>query len=90
MPFINPHGLKISFECEELIEELSADIREFGESLEVEVVTSQCCGITVYKDYNFLSEDDPENDFQLDDGETLVKILAVELLEIYKEQDAVI
>lgn len=41
MPFINPHGLKISFECEELIEELSADIREFGESLEVEVVTSQ-------------------------------------------------
>lgn len=90
MAFINPNGLKISFECEELIEELSADIREFGESLEVEVVTSQCCGITVYKDYNFLSEDDPENDFQLDDGETLVRILAVELLELYKEQGAVI
>ena len=90
MAFINPNGLKISFECEELIEELSADIREFGESLEVEVVTSQCCGITVYKDYNFLSEDDPENDFQLDDGETLVRILAIELLELYKEQGAVI
>ena len=86
MPFINPHGLKISFECEEL----SADIREFGESLEVEVVTSQCYGITIYKDYNFLSEDDLENDFQLDDGETLVRILAVELLKLYKEQDAVI
>ena len=68
-----------------MIEELSADIREFGESLEVEVVTSQCYGITIYKDYNFLSEDDLENDFQLDDGETLVRILAVELLELYKE-----
>ena len=90
MAFINSNGLKISFECEELIEELSADIREFGESLEVEVVTSQCYGITIYKDYNFLSEDDLENDFQLDDGETLVRILAVELLELYKEQDAVI
>ena len=68
-----------------MIEELSADIREFGESLEVEVVTSQYYGITIYKDYNFLSEDDLENDFQLDDGETLVRILAVELLELYKE-----
>lgn len=31
MAFINPQGAKISFECEDLIEELSEDIREFGD-----------------------------------------------------------
>lgn len=90
MAFINPQGAKISFECEDLIEELSEDIREFGDSLEVEVVTAQYCGVTIYKDYNLPSEGDPENDFQLGEGETLVRISAVELLKLYEEQDAVI
>ena len=30
MAFINSQGAKISFECSELIEELKADISEFG------------------------------------------------------------
>ena len=30
MAFVNPQGIKISFECSELIEELKTDIAEFG------------------------------------------------------------
>lgn len=56
----------------------------------MEVVTAQYCGVTIYKDYNLPSEGDPENDFQLGEGETLVRISAVELLKLYEEQDAVI
>lgn len=90
MAFINSQGAKISYECEELIDELSEDIREFGESLEVEVITAQQCGVTIYKDYNLLSEGDSENDFQLAEGESLVKISAVKLLKLYEEQDSVL
>ena len=90
MAFINAQGAKISFECEDLIEELIEDIHEFGNSLEVEVVTTQHCGVTIYKDYNLLSEGDPENDFQLGESEALVRISAIELLKLYEEQDAVL
>ena len=90
MAFINSQGAKISYECEDLIEDLSEDIREFGESLEVEVITAECCGVTIYKDYNLPSEGDPENDFQLAEGETLVRISAIELLRLYEEQDSVL
>ena len=30
MAFVNPQGIKISYECSELIEELKQDIEEFG------------------------------------------------------------
>ena len=90
MAFINSHGAKISYECEDLIDELNEDIREFGESLEVEVITAQRCGVTIYKDYNLPSEGDPENDFQLAEDETLVRISAIELLRLYEEQDSVL
>ena len=90
MAFINAQGAKISFECEYMIEELCEDIREFGKSLEVEVVTAQQCGVTIYKDYNLLSEGDPENDFKLNEGEALVRISAIELLKLYEAQDAVL
>ena len=90
MAFINAQGAKISHECEDLIEELREDIQEFGNSLEVEVVTAQHCGVTIYKYYNLLSEGDPENDFQLAEGETLVRISAIELLRLYEEQDSVL
>lgn len=90
MAFINSQGAKISYECEDLIDELSEDILEFGESLEVEVITAEYCGVTIYKDYNLPSEGDPENDFQLAEGETLVRISAVKLLKLYEEQDSVL
>ena len=90
MAFINSQGAKISYECEDLIYELNEDIREFGESLEVEVITAECCGVKIYKDYNLPSEGDPENDFHLSEGETLVRISAIELLKLYEEQDSVL
>ena len=51
-----PIGITVSYECSELIEELSSDIREFGDDLIVEVVTEDRYGVTIYKDYNFLPD----------------------------------
>ena len=82
----------ISYECEELIDELERDISEFGGDLIVEVVTEESHGVTIYKDYNFLPDPDfPDgNSFILDMTERVKKIRADELLKIYKKQDSVL
>ena len=41
----SPLGITVSYECSELIEELSSDIREFGYDMIVEVVTEDRYGI---------------------------------------------
>ena len=41
MAFTNNLGHKISYDCEDLIEELKQDIEEFGGDMLVEVVTEE-------------------------------------------------
>lgn len=97
MAIINATGMAISYECSDLIEELELDIAEFGNDLVVEVVVQEYCGVLIHKDYNFRQSDlDPEdlNDsshcFDLHPGEFLKEIPAVDLLEIYRQQDEVV
>ena len=91
MAIRNAFGYAVSYECEELIDELQDDIEEFGEDLVVEVVTEMMHGVKIYKDYNFLPEEKPDgNSFVLTMSERIEHIRAVDLLEIYREQDEVI
>ena len=53
MAFVNPEGMLISYECEELIDELERDISEFGGDLIVEVVTEESHGVTIIKIITF-------------------------------------
>ena len=80
------NNISVSFECTELIKELRRDIADFGENLIVEVIATQLHGITIYKDYNFIS-DDENTKFKLKQNEKLVKMSAVELLKLYEKEN---
>lgn len=80
------NNISVSFECTELIKELRRDIADFGENLIVEVIATQLHGITIYKDYNFIS-DDENTKFKLKQNEKLVKMPAVELLKLYEKEN---
>lgn len=83
MAFMNKAGIKISYDCRDLINELRQDIEEFGGSMFVDVVTEKIDGVTIYKDYNFI-ENDPATEFKLRAGEELVRMTATSLMDLYR------
>lgn len=89
MAFINDSGQSISYDCADLIAELKEDIAEFGSDTILEVVTEQRDGITIYKDYNFISGGDGNN-FDLSEGEKVQKISASALLHLYETENSIL
>lgn len=49
MAFLNKNGRHISFDCDDLIEELREDIAEFGGDLMLKVVTEEREGVVLYQ-----------------------------------------
>lgn len=97
MAIQNKDGIWISYACEELIEELERDLREFGDdNEEVYVVTEYRDGVKLYKDYNFM--EDPEDEWDilghgfenLSQNESVEIITMSALLDKYKQQNSVI
>lgn len=86
MAFLNKAGIKISYDCRELIDELKQDIEEFGSHLILDVVVQDVEGITIYKDYNFI-ENDPATEFTLEPGERIAKMTAATLLMMYEKEN---
>lgn len=86
MAFMNKAGIKISYDCQSLIDELKQDIEEFGSHLILDVVVQDVEGITIYKDYNFI-ENDPATEFTLEPGERIVKMTAATLLMMYEKEN---
>lgn len=88
MAFIGNGGIKISYECSELINALKGDIEEFGDFVAL-VAVERRDGIDIFKDYNF-NQADGNIDFKLKDGERVERIKAKDLLEIYETQNSII
>lgn len=86
MAFMNKAGIKISYDCQSLIDELKQDIMEFGSHLILDVVVQDVEGVTIYKDYNFI-ENDPATEFTLEPGERVVKMTAATLLMMYEKEN---
>lgn len=86
MAFMNKAGIKISYDCQSLIDELKQDIVEFGSHLILDVVVQDVEGVTIYKDYNFI-ENDPATEFTLEPGERVVKMTAATLLMMYEKEN---
>lgn len=86
MAFMNKAGIKISYDCRELIDELKQDIAEFGSHLILDVVVQDVEGVTIYKDYNFI-ENDPATEFTLEPGERITKMTAATLLMMYEKEN---
>nr|DAL54748.1 MAG TPA_asm: hypothetical protein [Caudoviricetes sp.] len=83
---MNKAGIKISYDCQSLINELKQDIEEFGSHLILDVVVQDVEGVTIYKDYNFI-ENDPETEFTLEPGERIAKMTAATLLMMYEKEN---
>lgn len=88
MAFINKYGVKVSYNCQELINELQEDIEEFGGDLLLDVVTEVKEGVTIYKDYNFIDGDNATK-FILSDNEELQRMTASALLLLYQKENSI-
>lgn len=89
MAFINSEGEAISFDCLELMEELKADIAEFGGDMLVEVITEERQGVVIYKDYN-LVDDDESTAFKVTEKEKIQKMTASALLLLYEQENGIL
>ncbi|MCI8378572.1 MAG: hypothetical protein HFH72_08640 [Lachnospiraceae bacterium] len=89
MAFRNALGQAISFDCSELIEELKTDIAEFGGDKLIEVVTEEREGVTIYKDYNFIS-DDESTVFKLSETEKMQRMTTSALLLLYEQESGIL
>lgn len=89
MEFLNKNGRHISFDCDDLIEELREDIAEFGGDLMLEVVTEEREGVLLYKEYNFIDKN-TETAFKLQPGESVQRMTATALLELYKLENSIL
>lgn len=89
MAFLNGNNRRISYDCNDLIEELREDIAEFGGDLMVEVVTEEREGVLLYKEYNFI-DNDTETAFKLQLGENVQRMTATALLELYKLENSIL
>lgn len=89
MAFVNKFGQSVSFDCSELIEELKADIDEFGGDKVLEVVTEEREGVVIYKDYNFIGDDKGVSS-KLSKNEKLQKMTASALLLLYEQENSIL
>lgn len=89
MAFINENGQSISFECSELIEELKDDISEFGGDRIVAVWCREYQGVTIYTNYDFITEDKPLQKTELQKNEQIKKMTMTALLMLLEEQNSI-
>ena len=93
MAFVNEYGEKISFDCGDLIDELAADIKEFGGNKMVNVVTEQVKGVTLYKDYALYEPGDNRNSLKepmgLIDSEDIKVMTMTALMELYRIENEI-
>lgn len=90
MSFINENKENISYECSELIEELKQDIAEFGSSKIVAVWCKEIQGITVYTNYDYITENQAIDESELESGEYLKEMTMGELLTALEAQNTIL
>jgi hypothetical protein len=90
MSFINENKENISYECSELIEELKQDIAEFGSSKIVAVWCKEIQGTTVYTNYDYITENQPIDESELEQGEYLKEMTMGALLTALEAQNAML
>lgn len=79
--------LKISYECSELIEELRQDILEFGKDTIINVWCKDINGVTLYVNYDFITEELPVGKSELIENEYIKEIPMGDLLKLLEKQN---
>ena len=89
MAFINQDGESISYECDDLIEELNKDIKEFGGNTVVAVWCKDVSGVTIYTNYDFIEEKDPLREDEIYEGEYIKPMTMTALLTLLEIQNSI-
>ena len=90
MSFINSNGIKLSYECEDLIEELKGDIAEFGGDQIVAVWCLDNSGVTFYTNYDFIVPEEPLEKSELQPGEYIERMSMSALLILLEQQNEIL
>lgn len=87
MALINQNDTHIIYESLELIADLKQDILEFGNDYIVAVWCKEIDGVTVYTNYDFINEDSPIDQSELQDGEKIKPMTMGALLTALEQQN---
>ena len=88
MALINQNDTHIIYESLELIADLEQDILEFGNDYIVAVWCKEIDGVTVYTNYDFINEDSPIDQSELQDGEKIKPMTMGALLTALEQQNS--
>lgn len=89
MAFINEFGKYIRYDCTDLIEELKADIEEFGGHTMVNVWCREHDGVILYVNYDFICKEKPIAESELKDGEFINRMTMTALLMVLEKQNEI-
>lgn len=90
MAFENTNGIKVSYECSELIKELKVDIEEFGGDTIVAVWCKESMGVTIYTNYDFIEEEEPIKETELKEDEYIKQMTMSALLILLEKQNEIL
>ena len=88
MALINQNDTHIIYESLQLIADLKQDILEFGNDYIVAVWCKEIDGVTVYTNYDFINEDSPIDQSELQDGEKIKPMTMGALLTALEQQNS--
>ena len=88
MALINQNDTHIIYESLELIADLKQDILEFGIDYIVAVWCKEIDGVTVYTNYDFINEDSPIDQSELQDGEKIKPMTMGAILTALEQQNS--
>lgn len=88
MAYVNDYGVNISYESSELIADLKQDILEFGNDHIVAVWYKEIDGVKVYTNYDFINEDSPIDQSELQEGEKIKPMTMGALLVALEQQNS--
>ena len=88
MALINQNDTHIIYESLELIADLKQDILEFGNGYIVADWCKEIDGVTVYTNYDFINEDSPIDQSELQDGEKIKPMTMGALLTALEQQNS--
>lgn len=89
MAFVNEFGENIRYDCTDLIEELRADIEEFGGHTIVNVWCCEYDGVILYVNYDFICEENSITENELRDGEFINRMTMTALLMVLEKQNEI-
>lgn len=88
---VDDNLINISYDSEDLIEELKEDIEEFGEDHECLLIYKVVNDTIIFVNYDFICEEDPFNpDKELHENEYFIETTFKYALEVFEKQNKIL